>query len=71
MNAAAANPDVLILKDAFSDEEQDRSVSSNTKIINVYAPKNTPVIVYAGGINRLSGLSKRDPSKSEGNKRGE
>jgi len=49
MNATAANPDVVILKDAFSDEEQDKSISSNTKIINIYAPKNTPVIVYAGG----------------------
>jgi len=48
-NAVVANPDVVILTDAFADEEMDKSISSNTKVVNVYAPKNTPVIIYSGG----------------------
>ena len=48
-NGVVANPDVVILTDAFADEEMDKSISSNTKVVNIYAPKNTPVIIYSGG----------------------
>lgn len=52
MNAVAANDDVVILRDAFSDDTNDKSISSNTKVVDIYAPKNTPVIIYAGGTAR-------------------
>lgn len=46
-NAAALNPDVVVLKDAFSYEDLDKSLASNTKTVDIYAPKNTPVIIYS------------------------
>ena len=46
-NAAVLNPDVVVLKDAFSYEDLDKSLASNTKTVDIYAPKNTPVIIYS------------------------
>lgn len=46
-NAAVLNPDVVVLKDAFSSEDLDKSLASNTKTVDIYAPKNTPVIIYS------------------------
>ena len=46
-NAAALNPDVVVLTDAFSSEDLDKSLASNTKTVSIYAPKNTPVIIYS------------------------
>lgn len=46
-NAAVLNPDVVVLRDAFSYEDLDKSLASNTKTVDIYAPKNTPVIIYS------------------------
>ena len=48
-NAVMLNTDVVILTDAFSNDTFDQSISSNTRVANIYAPKNTPVIIYTGG----------------------
>lgn len=67
-NAVTLNPDVVILKDAFSGEEVDKSISSNTKVVNIYAPKNTPMIVYTGGTANIYILPENTNDRENPNK---
>ncbi len=48
------NPDVIILKDAFTDENRNGAiVECNSRPVNVWAPMNTPFIVSRGSQNQM------------------